>query len=75
MKKSFIRRWKKGLVFCLIMSLFLGGINLNLWAEDEEDICREALAKCMIDFQYSMHVSSVYCVIGYAFCVKYIKKN
>jgi len=77
MISRFMIQWKRIFVVCLIFGLLCGITNFHLWAEEsEEDICRDALARCMMDVQYSVHsATGLYCLIGYAFCVKYVKKN
>ena len=77
MRSSWILAGKRIFVLGLIIGLLWSGVGFHLWAgQNEEDICRDALARCMIDFQYSIHsATALYCLIGYAFCVKYVKKG
>jgi hypothetical protein len=67
------RRQKKGTIAAvLLMSLVLGlGLEVGYL---QSGICEDALKECFDDWynQAWGYVGTVYCVMGYAFCKKYI---
>lgn len=68
-------RSKKFLICALVLGLLMSILNLSMWAEENDNVCEDALIRCMMDFQLAVRGSSFYCIVGYAFCLKYVKKN
>jgi len=57
--------WSRKFLICaLVLGLLVSGLNLSMWA-----------GRCLIDFRLAVDGSSFYCIIGYAFCLKYVKKS
>ncbi|HDJ23852.1 MAG TPA: hypothetical protein ENF17_08200 [Candidatus Aminicenantes bacterium] len=68
--------WSRKFLICaLVLGLLVSGLNLSMWAGDSDSACEDALIRCLIDFRLAVDGSSFYCIIGYAFCLKCVKKS
>jgi len=68
---------KKTTAVIILLLIFLPGLVPGLWAEDESsNVCERAFNDCINDPMISSWSAygTLYCLVGYGFCKKYIDR-